>query len=115
MPVKLRNSKRRAEASALVLALLRDEVPPPGDDDNAIAAMMLLHPDGAGFDGDPTLRDWWRELGEGITKRWAERHRGSRPSSWWKWSAPRWHMPKPRPRWWRDHDNLPEPRARLGG
>lgn len=34
-------------------------------------------------------RSLWAEHGERITQEWAERHPGTRPKHWWKYSSPR--------------------------
>src|SRR5258708_5304722 len=90
---KFRGHHHRGAVPAVVLALLNGTPVAPSDE---LDALLLDYPLGAGTVGGETLACSWDELGEGITKRSAERRPGTRPSAWWQWSAP-------------------EPRRRLGG
>lgn len=45
------------------------------------------------FLSDAHWRALWDECGERITREWAERHPGSRPFHWWKFSAPHFAGP----------------------
>jgi hypothetical protein len=62
---------------------------------------------------DSRWRALWEEYGESITSEWANRHPGTRPTHWWKFSAPR--LPTPAgyeglESWW-----WLEPRLQVGG
>jgi hypothetical protein len=62
-------------------------------------------------------RDLWEAYEGRVISAWARPYPGTRPSLWWKWSAPRWAV-EGMPERWRDvwfATDLPEPRRRVGG
>ena len=94
------------QMSETAWAMLND-LPLPADDGAGGWERYCLEY-GLGIDR-PTLRDLWAEFGEGIVAEWVAERPGSRPSCWWKWSAPRADE-------WQDvREGLPLPRQRLGG
>lgn len=108
MPVKRRLAKgRRARLSVVEHAVLHDLQPPSGEGINKFDAFVLRSP------GFTRLEDLWREHGVAITAAWARTHPGTRPSCWWRWTAPR----QPVGTWPGAYydGKLPQPRRRLGG
>ena len=57
------------------------------------------------------LQELWAEVGPEIVSEWIKKNPCTRPSCWWKISAPRWERKFGA---WFD-GTLPEPRLRLGG
>jgi hypothetical protein len=117
MPVPRRVAKSRissADISDFEWGLLTDELDPDqaGDLDQFLATCNM-EPGSAPPGGRPTIGDLWRVHGEAIVAAWAEHHPGTRPSCWWRWTAPR-QPPGAFPGWYFD-GKLPEPRQRLGG
>jgi len=66
--------------------------------------------------GDPAPRAIWLEHGESIVEEWIVDRPGTRPSYWWRWSAPRLRAGTLQGRAAGHAGQLwPEPRRRLGG
>lgn len=58
----------------------------------------------------------WRAYEGDIIARWAADHPGTRPSLWWRFTAPRWRPEgQHRDCWYVHSEILSEPRLRLGG
>jgi hypothetical protein len=88
MPRKLRTSKRRLHAVDVAPALFHYLVWRDYD-----AAAALLRPEDSKwllFDvlGPNAHQHAWRVIEEEAVEAWVEQYPGSRPSSWWHWSAP---------------------------
>lgn len=62
-----------------------------------------------GGEGTPSLRELWEDYGPEIVSSWAAEHPGTRPSCWWRWSAPRWAEHAT------GRGDLCDPRRRVGG
>jgi hypothetical protein len=92
MPVKRRVAKSRARADDLsetAWALLTDQ-PPPDPPEAGGWEVFVLEGPGRGADAwGPTLEDLWAAHGAEITVDWAAERPGTRPSCWWRWTAPR--------------------------
>jgi hypothetical protein len=105
MPAKRRTPKARSGAIPdLEWSILNDQTDPfdvPGWDGYFFRYHQL-----PGSLLTPTLGDFWLTHGEEITADWAVTRPGTRPSFWWKFSAPRWAT-------W--DAALGEPRAQVGG
>jgi hypothetical protein len=93
------------DISPVALALLRDEpITAEKGSDEDIEAFCL----GADLSGEKELERTWFAHEAEILAEWIQDKAGSRPSYWWKWSAPK--AP------WEDHNrNGRQPRQRLGG
>jgi hypothetical protein len=65
------------------------------------------------FAPDAHWRELWAEHGERITSEWAARQPGTRPSHWWKFSAPR--LPTPEGHQAQDSWLWLKPRLQIGG
>jgi hypothetical protein len=85
VPVKRRLDKHRPQSDGTLFRLLSDLPTEPSD-----------NPFVREFSSDDKLREAWEVHREFIVAHWIKEHPGSRPSYWWKYSAP-------------------EPRRRLGG
>ena len=91
MPIRRRRriARRDAGMTAAERAALLDEELPEGHPES-LALFLLRHPDGR------ALGEAWQRHGDAVTRAWARRYPGTRPSAWWRFTAP-------------------EPRQRLGG
>jgi hypothetical protein len=101
-----RARQRAADVSDYAWARLTDQPLPP-----AIGFERFIL-DRTG-DGPGTLRALWAAHGDAITDAWAHEQPGTRPSCWWRWSAPRAPLGT-----WPDcyyDGQLPAPRQRVGG
>jgi hypothetical protein len=91
MPIKRREPKARISAegvSAFEWGVLTDEIIPDGAGGwDGFMATWFAEP-GSAPGGVPTIGDLWLIHGEAITADWAEERPGSRPSCWWRWTAP---------------------------
>jgi hypothetical protein len=122
MPVKRRAAKSRSPLAVtfdtlwpIELAFLRDEPEPDGGPYGAWWALS------AGGDKDrlfrpdrPSIDELWAAVGDAIVEEWIEEAPGTRPSTWWRFTAPRlaaedWPHP------WFGQEAPPEPRRRVGG
>ena len=110
MPTTRRRRARqlRPTVSPTVWALLNDEPIPP--DGNPFEVHILgVHNEG--------LREPWETYGGEIVERWVAEYPGTRPTSWWRFDAPRWRPDDPRESdaYYVRDELLPQPRLRLGG
>lgn len=120
MPVKRRMAKgRRDGLTDLARRFLMDERPGRDDlqegDDGIEWWCLRCAPDRSdmGRLGRPSLEELWQAHKVEVLEDWLEDSPGTRPSSWWRWDAPR----EPIGTWpgcWYD-GQLPQPRRRLGG
>jgi hypothetical protein len=85
------------------LAVISDCPLPPGGD--ALTYLMASGHDAARL---------WQAHGAAVLEKWIEKSPGTRPTMWWRFSAPRWE-PTGRHVGWYYVAELPEPRKRLGG
>ena len=112
MPVKRRVAKLRngQEVSDAAWAFLHDEPFPP--DTRQWDRYELEHNCKLGT-CEPVVELLWADLGADITAQWAKDHPGTRPSAWWRFSAPRGPYVYQDSR--RGALALEEPRRRVGG
>jgi hypothetical protein len=117
MPVPRRVAKSRistADVSDFEWGVLTDEIDPEQATKTLDELLAVWHAEPGGAQGGrPTLGDLWLLHGEAIVAEWVKRHPGTRPSCWWRWTAPRQPVGT-HPGWYYDGE-LPEPRRRLGG
>ena len=111
-----RGRTRAADVSQIAWALLTDQ-PPPDPPEGGGWELFILEGPGSGANAwGPTLEDLWRAHGDAITADWAQAHPGTRPSCWWRWTAPRAAVGTCWGRWTvRDDKEFADPRQRLGG
>ena len=88
MPVARRVAKVRSSASEvddLTWDIMADAIEvddlPPGWDGKLQVVFADVLP-------EPNLRTKWDTHGDGIVATWAKERPGTRPSCWWRWTAP---------------------------
>ena len=100
-----RTRKQRRPISEAAWAYLTD-APLPQDADKLDVYLL-------GAPGNGQGRALWEAYRDEILADWIQRHSGTRPSSWWRWDAPRCPVGT-----WPGCDwdgKLPQPRKRFGG
>jgi hypothetical protein len=87
MPVRRRSPKARAAGlSDVAWAFLTDQPPSdPGSDATKWEAFVLEHE----ADYGRGLRTLWTTNETEVLEAWMADHPGTRPTSWWRWTAPR--------------------------
>lgn len=95
MPVKRRMGKlRTGEVSELAWALLTDDGPASFDEvkgqPDAWNHFCAPDEEQLGRLGRPSLESMWTAHSDEILQDWIATRPGTRPSCWWRWSAPRW-------------------------
>ena len=98
MPIKRRVPKQRSELTPSQYAFLYDMPPPKMDETDPVDTLrwwwlMADHYDHnreSSWFGDGTARasDLWRLFGDQVLADWAVESPGTRPTAWWRFSAP---------------------------
>ncbi len=114
MPTKRtrRARNKRTELSAVTMAFLSDQEPPEDTTEDELVAWR--------FRPESQKRAVWESVQGEILAAWIAKYPGTRPSSWWEWSAPRasddqlraWNYEEGSLMW---RERPCEPRLRTGG
>jgi hypothetical protein len=87
-----RQRDRSSGLSDIAWAMLTDDDLPPHEPGSAAGLEVWIlrsYPGPETFNGILSLQGLWPIHGQDIVEGWAVEHPGTRPSCWWRWSAPR--------------------------